>query len=248
MPVRFVDRSLTLPRLMLSPRLDFTYDRPVDAAMNLGMSVALGATDFMTLGLSVNVPLQSSSLPAVHEFTFQGIFRLLHTDMLELGARADLGAFTIDGGGSPLLHATAMVPFALRIAHVFRLDVGAAVSLLLPTDGDTPIDAALATYGTDPAVAGPGIPVSVTVQIIEPLFAGVDTGFGMLSFNSELADDLSFAPLGFRFGGTIPIGKRPLLDLVAHFNFPQFLLGGYITTPRSDFWETGLSAQVYAPL
>lgn len=241
---------MTLPKLVLSPRLDFTYDRSLTSAVNLGIGLALGATDDLSFDTHVNVPLQSASLPAIHEFTAGATYRFLNLDLVELGGRLEFGAFTVDSGvpDDAVLRMTAMVPFKLHAGKIFRLDAGVAITGLFPVDGSTEADGALATYGSDPNIVGPGIPIQATIQIIEPLFAGLDTGFGMLTFREDFADDGCFAPLGLRFGGTIPMDDRPLADVVGNFTFPYFLLGADPEPPATEVWQVGVSVRAYAPL
>lgn len=249
-PVAFAQRPLTLPALVLSPSFDFTYDRSLTSAVNLGLGVALGATDDLSFHLSVNVPLQNASLPAIHQFTGGATYRFLHQDIVDIGGRIELGALSVDGAppDAVLLRGTLMVPVVLRLAEIFRLDTGLAMTGYFPVDGNTTPDGALATLGTDPYVVGPGLPIKATFQILDPLFAGIDTGFGMRTFREDPVDDNLFAPLGFRFGGTIPMGERPLADLVANFNFPYFLLSGDGSPPVSEVWQVGLALQAYAPI
>jgi len=249
-PVAFAQRPLTLPELVLSPSLDFTYDRSITSAVNLGIGLALGATEDLTFHLSVNAPLQSASIQAAHQFTGGMTYRFLHIEAVDIGGRLELGALSNDSSApdSALLRSTLMLPVVLRAARIFRLDTGLAFSFLFPVDGNTTPDGGLMTFGTDPYIAGPGVPVKATIQIVDPLFVGIDTGFGMLTFREETVDDLLFAPLGFRLGGTIPMKERPLADLVASFNFPFFLLSGDGEPPVSEVWQVGLALQAYAPI
>jgi hypothetical protein len=96
----------------------------------------------------------------------------------------------------------------------------------------------------------------MTFQLIDSLYAGFDTGVGLLHtkpavqtrrFTEPLSDN-AFMPLGFRFGGTVPLDGRPLLDLGANFTLPVFLLGADKNPPTTQLWEIGFSARLYAGL
>lgn len=248
-PVPVVDRPLTLPQLVLSPELALSYHRFFSPAVNIGIGASIGATDDLEFHMHVSTPLETADVRSAHEFTAGATYRFLDLEIAQIGARLELGALTTDSDDPDdvLLRMTASVPIAIRVGHIYRLDTGFAISGLFPVDGNTEADGQLASYTSDPYKISPGIPIRNTIQIIDPLFVGIDTGFGMLTFQDN-ADSGVFAPLGFRFGGTIPMKDRPLLDVTGNFEFPVFLLGNDNEPPVSEIWQVGLTLRAYAPL
>jgi hypothetical protein len=111
----------------------------------------------------------------------------------------------------------------------------------MPTDdGDTVAAfAGLATDYLKPAEAG--IPLDVTFQLAEPVFVGLTTGYGVLTFRD--AEASSFMPLGAFVGGTVPGEEGALADIGASFGFPVFLLGAGDENPITELWTAGLTVR-----
>ncbi len=252
LPVAFANRSLTLPELVLTPSLAYTYDRGAALPSNLALGAAFGATDWLTFDAAFDVVFDYLPITTTFEAGVTG--RFFTSAMVDVGARMEVGS--VLGLRSVLepqevwLRDTLAIPVVLRIAHRFRLDTGFYTTLILPTDGRTPVDGGFFSAGPNPNVPGggmrPGIPVRATFNVIEPVFVGFDTGLGIFSFSRDVGDNV-FIPMGFRFGGTVPSGKRALVDLTSSFSFPVLFLGGG-DSPVSEAWQLGFDAVVYAPL
>lgn len=263
LPLRYVERPLTLPQGTLSPQLGlgdahfelslFTSTLAVNAiATDLG--AAYGVTDDLTVDLTpltmlfVRTDAKSTNQTKVYYGTFRlgGTYRFLHTDGADVGARFEFGAT----GASDTIHMTAGVPVVLRLASAVRVDTGFAFTAILPTKGGQ-ADAAIASVGATlpvpTAVSGDaGIPVQATVQIVDAFYAGLDTGFGVASFRNDVGRSC-FMPLGFRAGYTIG-GDHPVADVAAGFHFPFFLLGADSSPPLTEYWHVGIGARAYLPL
>jgi hypothetical protein len=270
-PVRFVDRPLTLPKFMLSPKFlfDITHEEAFGVAAN-GFGLTLGASfgilddlevyldplSLLILRTEIDTPFGGINDTKVYYGTFRlgATYRFVKTEIADVGARLEFGA----SGAADLIHLTWGVPVVLRFAHLIRLTTGLFFSGLFPTNNSTvtgisrdPDIAMAAVSDAAPVLllpAGPGIPVTADIQILEPLFAGIDTGFGILSFRGRV-DQNCFMPLGFHIGGTIPTeNKKPLVDLVGAFSFPVFLVGADGSPPFTNIWTVGLNARAYFQL
>jgi hypothetical protein len=177
-------------------------------------------------------------------FRLGAIYRFLSTDVVDIGGQFEFGAT----GANDTIHLTGKLPVLLRLADVVRIDTGLALSGYFPINGDA--GGGVVSVGTGATVlggpTGAGIPVSASFQVAEPFFLGLDTGFGIASF--EEAGDSMFMPLGAHAGGTIASGDRPLVDLVGRFNFPAFLLSADPDPPLTEIWQVGLDARAYIDL
>jgi hypothetical protein len=270
LPMRFVDRPLTLPKFVLAPHFlfDITHEEAGDIALN-----AFGLTAGAAFGIfdDLEVYCDPLSLLIAREDagglfggnatkTYYGTFRLgatyrfVKANVAEVGARLEFGAT----GAIDLIHLTWGVPVILRAPHVLRFMTGLFFSGLFPTQQVVGVvgvsrdpDIAMAAVGESAPVfllpAGPGIPAILDFQIADPVFAGLDTGFGILSFRGDVASNC-FMPLGWHIGGTIPSDGKPLVDLIGAFAFPLFLLGADGEPPATQLWTVGLSARAYIPL
>lgn len=263
LPLRYTDRPLTLPKMTLAPEFGLALDHfetpffGASLAVNavgLNLGAAFGVIDDLTVDITPLTMLigRSDAGNTSQTKVFYGTFRLgatyrfLHTEVADIGARAEFGAT----GANDTIHLTGMIPVLLRLGHIVRIDTGFAFSGFFPTKGGK-VDGGMGTVGAAvPGVAslgeGAGIPVNVTFQIADPFFAGLDTGFGIASFRGTVSDNC-FMPLGFHAGGTIG-GDKPLADITGSFSFPYFLVGADSKPPFSNLWQVGLDARAYFQL
>lgn len=264
LPVPWVERPLTLPEMTLSPEftLPITHLELEGVALNafgLNLGAGFGITDDFMVDLTpltmliarADVDLGGGTVSdtEVYYGTFRAgaTYRFVATEAADIGGRFEFGAT----GATESMHLTAGLPVLLRLEKVVRIDTGVFWSLRLPTNGAS-VDAMLGTVGggINPNLfvgAAAGIPVSLTVQIAEPFFAGLDTGFGIGSFRGDV-DNSTFMPLGIHVGGTIAQDRSPLVDLSAGFSFPLFLLGVDASPPTTEIWQVGLAARAYIPI
>lgn len=276
LPVRWVDRPLTLPKKILSPEFHVGLTHyelqnvagfainavPIDLGVSYGVTddvtiyvqpttLLIGRTDTTVLGFSTH-----NTEVYYGTFRLGGDFRFFHNELVEVGGKAEFGAV----GSLDLLHLTGGVPLVLHAGHVVRFETGFYVSGYFPVKrgyglfntGNDP-DGGLATVGSavprTSLVPAPGIPLKLSVQVADPFFLGLDTGFGFASFTAPgSADNPTFAPLGFHVGGTIESKKKPLVDIVGNFQFPTFLLGADDEPPVTQLWELGLTVDLFVGL
>ncbi|MFO0613606.1 MAG: hypothetical protein U0414_13500 [Polyangiaceae bacterium] len=276
-PVKYVDRPLTLPKKMLSPEFHVGVDHfepegingtainsvPIDAGLSYGviddvtlytqpLTLLIGRTDVTVFGVNNHTTHVYYGL-----FRLGGTFRFFHNDVVEIGGRAEFGA----SGALDMLHLTGGIPLVVHAGHVVRFETGFFVSGFFPVGNagqyllfphGSKADGGIATMsgslGNLVPIPGPGIPLNLTVQLAEPVFLGLDTGFGLGSFHTTNSDDAAFAPLGFHLGGTISSHAKPVADIVGKFSFPAFLVGTDDDPPQPNLWELGLTADLFLPL
>jgi hypothetical protein len=266
LPVRFVDRPLTLPQRVLAPEFGFAlthfeFDllggRIALNGVGLNLGVSYGIVDDFTVDITPFTLLVdtasggTASQTTVYYGTFRlgGTYRFAKSAYAEIGGRLEFGAT----GANDTIHLSWGLPVVFRAPRILRIDTGVMFTALLPVGHNTGLiqpqnDIALAAIGpTVPLVpqVSPGIPFDLTVQIVDQFFAGFDTGFGIVSFRGPV-DQSCFAPLGFHAGGTAVVG-RSLLDIVGSFSFPLFLLGAE-KPPFTNIWQVGLNVKAHIPL
>ena len=263
MPLRYVERPLTLPKDTLAPQLSIgelhfqqSFGRTSIAANAIGLDlgVAYGLTDDLTLDLTpltmliVRTDSGSFNDTTTYYGTFRlgGTYRFFHSEMADVGGRFEFGAT----GASHALHLSGGVPVQLRFGQLVRVDTGAFLTAFFPTKGGS-VDAAVAYPGLSLPLPGTvgglaGVPVNASVQVVDAVYAGVDTGFGIASFRGQV-DRNCFMPLGFHAGYTLG-GAAPVADVALGFSFPFFLLGADSGPPMTRYWQVGLGVRAYLPI
>ncbi|HSJ73773.1 MAG TPA: hypothetical protein VK904_05600, partial [Miltoncostaeaceae bacterium] len=131
------------------------------------------------------------------------------------------------------------VPVLIRAGDSVRIDTG--VQAMLTFGGDTEIG----LIGQRGFRFEPGVPIDVTVQVMDPLYLGLNTGFTVLTFSNT---DTLAVPLGARAGYTVASGNKPLVDIEARFDFPFFLAPASNDVVITDVIFVGLNARAYLPL
>lgn len=260
LPVPYTSRPLTLPARMISPAFSASLlhvegfgNFGADNRVGLNLGASYGITDNLTvhatpLTMSIVTSTRANEADAVYYGTLRvgGIFRFLHTEDVDIGVQLELG-----GAGKFLaFFATAGIPVLFRVGHVVRIDTGLMFTMSFPTTSSGRLDGALAGVSSD--ISGTttqaGVPISLAIQPIDPIFFGLRTGFGIGSFRGNVANTV-FVPLGAFFGGTIASsGNRPIVDVTGSFSFPVFLLGNVAELPVTQAWVVGLDARFYFQL
>jgi hypothetical protein len=233
--VRYVQRDLVMPELTLTPFADMrvvNYDYGFFSATHYTQSLGAKFVPVENLEISFNPGSfyagDSSGYGAVK---LGGTYQFLKKDAIQMGVSAYLplgqtGAIDFIGIGAGL-------PIRIHGGDFFRLDTGLYFAGFFDSSFGNQAQFSLSEvddtmwYNADPM-----IPAEFSFQIIDELFAGVDTGFGILTVDN--AEDTVFVPLGFRFGGTIPVDGKPFVDLTTGFRWPAFL-----TTIGDDASEPG---------
>jgi hypothetical protein len=242
----YVDRPLTLPARTLAVDTGVFTARAGGLSFGaLSLGGAFGVTDDVTLSIT---PLSVSSqpreiVPRGDSTTTYGFFtagataRLVHAPWGELASTL---AFQVD----PLAGGTYIAPrvdAAFHIGHRVRIDTGLALRMTVGREGR-----AFSVWSLpNRAHSEPGLPLAVTMQIIEPLFIGLRTGASFTNIGPHTG---FFVPLGAALGATIPFRKRPLVDLLGTFDFPELYLHASTTNPVSQVWQLSFSARTYVPI
>jgi hypothetical protein len=253
LPVPYVQRPLTLPEMTLAPHFSGGVTHVefggfgAGNLINLDAGASFGILDDLTVYAQPLTMLigTGGGNSEVYYGTFRlgAIYRFLSTEVVDIGGQFEFGAT----GANDVIHLTGKLPVLLRLADVVRIDTGLAISGYFPINGSA--GGGIVSVGTGTTILGPtgaGVPVSASFQLAEPVFLGLDTGFGIASF--EEAGDSMFMPLGAHVGGTIASGDRPMVDLVGRFNFPVFLLSADSNPPTTEIWQAGLDARAYFDL
>jgi len=248
LPVAYTQRPLTGPQWMLSPRLDFTvmqFKQEVSVlsfdftAFLLDVGASISVLDDMTIDVNALSLIFGDPETDYGAFRVGATYRFLNAELVELGGTF---MFYIDNAQNIVLNPA--IPVRIHAGDIFRLDSGLNFSVVIPKQGD----AIGAMAGANPMLFsnGAGIPVEPSIQIIDPLWAGLATGFGIANFDN--AEDAIFVPLGFRVGGTVPIDNEPIADVHATFAFPHFVFSGYNDTIFTDLWTLNFRAQFFIGL
>jgi hypothetical protein len=267
LPVRYVERPLTLPRGTLAPQFsvgDLHFEQTAYRttvavnAIGLDLGAAYGVSDDLSVDITpLTLLIGRSDVGSfgdtkVYYGTFRlgATYRFLHDAIADVGGRFEFGAT----GANDVIHLTGGVPVALRLGGLLRVDTGAYFTGLFPTKGAS-VDGAVAATGVGLPTVGAatgalggtgGVPVSVSAQIVDAFWAGLDTGFGIASFRGSI-DKNCFMPLGLHAGYTIG-DKTPIADVVGAFAFPAFLLGADSSPPTTRLWSIGATVRAYLPL
>ena len=259
MPVPYVKRPLTLPAMTLAPELGF-------AGTHLSFGGFGGDVFGMDFGLAFGIldDLQIEAKPLNVQFgdpdfdygafRVAALYRFLNTEVVEMGAEL---RFYLDNGANFILNPG--MPVRIHGGDIVRVDTGINFGLVVANNRSTfGNDVTFGIHDLDqgpfPAI-GPwmaglspqaGVPVDVAFQIVDFFWAGLGTGFGLLSF--EDAGDTIFVPLGLEAGGTIPGDRGPMADIGAGFQFPLFVQSGGGDAIVTEIWQFGIDAKVYIGL
>jgi hypothetical protein len=219
MPVRYVERPLTLPHMVLRPEADLSVlhisiEDPVDDvnAVGLSLGASIGLFDDLELGITL-LPIRLSPDFDFGNIPLYGRYRFLDGPV-ELGAELALLIPTDN-----LFGLTPGVPVRFHGGDVVSVDTGVYFPLATSVGGEFDTGT---TFGLS-------IPVEVNVQIIDMIFAGIATGFNVQFVTGsdfiDIADTISF-PLLIQAGFTLPSDQGPMLDISANFGFPFLIEPG----------------------
>lgn len=240
--LRYVQRDLVLPEMSVTPFVDMR-------VLNVGVG-AFNATIYsQNIGVKF-VPIENLELKA-SPFSFYagdatgygtvmlgGTYRVYNDDSIEVGVTAnvpvaatgDLGGIGMSGG----------LPIRLHIDDAFRLDTGIFIGGLFDTNiafGGDPVFAIAKADDAPFFLPDPGVPVEASFQIVDLVFAGLDTGFGIRDFGHPDAGDNIFVPLGFRIGANLDMDGRPFVDLTTGFRWPVFVYTGSADTVEAGIFD-----------
>lgn len=234
-PVPFVKRPLTLPQMMLAPEVGFGLYKIFgfnDLLVGAHIGASFGVLDDLQVDATV-APILFSPDFQYSDPSLGATYRFLSGDV-EVGGSLRVfipteGDFRLNFG----------VPVLIRAGDIVRIDTG--VQATLTFGGDT----TFGLIGQRGFRFEPGVPIDVAVQIMDPLFVGVSTGFIVLDFSNT---DTLAVPLGARAGFTIESDNKPFIDLDARFDFPFFLAPASDDVVITDVIHAGLNARAYFQL
>lgn len=233
-PVRYTDRTLTLPAKTLHVFGGLGFDHfpgTDDMYVSLGTALAYGIVDqveiqasFLNLLLSPEVEYGNPYAGAVFAFN-KGKFQAGGFVRLHLPVRENTG-FSIDLG----------IPLEVG-SRVFRFETGFILSITPPytitgTEG--------AEYDTDLSTVQ-SIPLHFAFQFGEIAFMRINTGWAM----ADGEPDTSTIPWGADVGFTVPGADGPLVDLTFGFDFPAFIVPDADEVGYTERWHIGLGADFY---
>jgi hypothetical protein len=233
LPVPESERPITLPRLVASAAVGFTFERyPGDLGYaDLDVSGRFGITDDLSVHALV-APLQLSSPPGRGHFEYgqsvgnQGpglgaTYRFL-SGPVEIGADLTGYVFTIPGlaGGS----LTPSLPIRFHTTWALRLDVDPDVVFVAETGSN-----AVRLH----------VPVTLRANVTRSFDVGMTTGVSSYDLSNASRD--TGVPLGFLLGYAIPGSAGPVADIDPFFTFPYLVLPGRASPMNSGQWEVGFT-------
>jgi len=243
-PLAYSARPLTLPTLTLAPSVEGIVDKLSTATAaniykqnpkNLNVSLAIGASMGILENLEIGAvfaPLQVLPKVAYGDPGAHVTFRFVKGGFELAGY---FGATFITGTGVdpqlvlPVLNESAGIvlqPGLLSRIHMggrAKLDIGATVPIQL---------------GSGVHDIGLNVPVELAFNLLESFHIGANSGVGIQNVKDPALT--SYVPLGILAGFTIG-GEKPIVDIGALFNLPQFFnpgvksaSAGTATTPATN--------------
>jgi hypothetical protein len=239
-PIAYAGRPLTLPRKTFSPQLDAAVSRAeagrVSATIwQMEVAGSYGVSDDLTVEVRAGGFITGDVDTDYTRFLLGATYRFVDGPV-EISGRFRL---QVDNNANVGLNPALVV--RVHGGDAVRLDTGVNFTAVIPTDSGDPV-AALGGAITDylkPAEVG--VPLDISFQVAEPMFVGLSTGYGILTF--EDAGQGSFMPLGLFAGGTVPGDDGPIADIGASFGFPLFLLGSSSDNPNTNLWTAGITVR-----
>lgn len=236
-PVRLVARPQTIPARTL--RLDGEFvvnglsacitvlgttrcESATATGLNLG--AAFGVTNELEVGATV-VPLQLTESFAYRNPSLYARYQFFRNAGMQAGVELSATIPVQDGSKFGLQLG---VPYWYAFSDMFQLRTGAFYALTL----------------TDPVSHGVTVPLVFNLNFTDNVHGALRTGVNLPFQNT--GDTLSI-PLGVE-GGFALAGdnNRPLLDLVASFSFPLFLVPGSSgDVVNTSLWQLGLAGRFY---
>jgi len=232
LPVPESERPITLPRLVASAAVGFTFERypgDLDYA-DLDVSGRFGIIDDLSVHALV-APLQLSSPPGRGHFEYgqsvgnQGpgvgaTYRFVRGPV-EVGADLTAYVFTIPGlaGGS----LTPSLPIRFHPTWALRVDVDPNVVFQFSAVNAVRLH----------------VPITLRANLTRSFDVGMTTGVSSYDLSNASRD--TGIPLGFLLGYALPGSQGPVADIDPFFTFPYLVLPGRPSPTNSGQWELGLT-------
>jgi hypothetical protein len=219
-PIPMVERPITLSKVTLAPDIGISVTGAGEATplVMLTHTLRVGITDWLEVEASPN-PIRLGPEAAFTQPAVGATVQFLHS-AFDIGLRArffiPIDTATNVAGDAVLV---AGLPMAFHLGTVAKIETGAFGTFRF---GDE-------VYGLvqripSPFEADAGIPLHVIFQPDKAAWIGLDTGFGIASF--EDAGDSAFIPLGVEAGVTAYGEYNPDADFGVKFAFPAFISPG----------------------
>lgn len=246
-PLPFVDRSLTLPSITLSPDVSAdatsivknpdsataapnTCGQTTDTTAsqtNLCMSAGFGfgITDDLEIRASIGT-LQLSPKFNYLDPRVGATYRFVGAEQFNMGVHLEATVLTLAGAGGVRFEAN--LPFLVRMGSSARLDMapGAPVTI---QEGK-------------PVTFGLNVPVGLAFQIVEPIHIQARSSVTITDFNDPMKNLI--VPLGIVAG--ISLGsERPIVEIDPYFTWTDFATPGAKEVINIDKWNAGLAARLY---
>lgn len=236
-PLRLVSRPQTIPQRTLrldgqfyATRISVCTSTVVGricasgTSTNLNLGGGFGLTNEFEVGATV-APLQLSESFEYNNPSLYGRYQFYNVNGIQ--ASGQLTAWIpVRSGSSFALNAA--VPVWVNFTDQFQLQTGLSYSLT----------------ASDPISHSLMIPLLFNFNITDEIHVALRTGVD-LPFK-DTGDTMS-VPLGIEAGYALRgPNNRPMLDLLAQFNFPSFLVPGSSGDKLfTDLWTTGITGRFY---
>lgn len=213
--VSYTERSLTLPKLVLSPELGFHLGKVplADTRVGVELGARLGITDQLEV-FAVVAPIEFAPEVGYVNPSIGATYSFLRKGNLELGAR--LGVTIITKASEEMIPVPTDsagvliepgVPMVLHLLHDrVRVDAGVFLPIQLSQ-----------TSGL-----GVRVPIEFAYDVTEPFHVGLRSGVGILNLAGSSAGNNLYVPLGVFAGYAIGGRSGPLLDIDPFFTWREF--------------------------
>jgi hypothetical protein len=261
LPLAAAQRPLTLPRLILSPRLDFDVTHNVGGVSGyLDGAMAFGLTDdfemnvlFVPLRLwAPNSGVQYGEVGRIEGPSLGALYRFVR-GRFELGLGVDARAFTIPNVSGFSVAPT--LPLRFHATDKLRLDLTLTVEFVHETVTTTNVVPGPAAITVTPGsvVLGTGVtagsieqnpvrlfvPLGLVYNLEDSVHVGANTGLTIYDL-SDSSNTMGI-PLGVSGGYAIAGPSGPVLDINPFFNFPYLLMPGRKSIDNAQQWVVGLN-------
>jgi hypothetical protein len=228
LPLRHVARPLTMPQWTVAPELRARVGSRPAPGSETGVGVAgfdLGASLALLDDLQLDVrPLPLEVAPDADFGTASGKLTYRYLDgVVEIGNSFEAGVLgRLDADGRRRFFMVPSLPVRFHLWKWGRLDTGFELPFLV----------------RDRVQVGMLVPLDVSLQLVDWLYAGVGTGFGIGDFDAP--DKSIYIPVGALVGATIAADDQPRLDVELRFSAPVLFLPADPDDKLEERFMTGM--------
>jgi hypothetical protein len=221
LPLSFVARPLTLPRMILSPglQIEASHDALSDTptAWRGAISAVFGMSDDLTLRATL-LPLELSPSFDYGNPSFGATYRFYGNDRVEFGAQVDAVVRRSDRAGDPLgWFVRPGLPILFRMSPTFRLDTGVFLPIAHANEQGAPPVPGVSGLPSKTKV-GVEVPIRLVIDPSEQVHIGASTAFLVRDAGDF---ERTFAiPLGIFAGYAVRGSDGPILEIDPFFQWP----------------------------